>query len=152
MKKKIILIVIALILVVPQFFRIDKTNPESKPENDFLQFTKAPSEIVQIMKTSCYDCHSNTTKYPWYSNVAPVSWLLKAHIDDGRKHLNFSTWGEFSVDKQIHKIEECIEEVSEGKMPLKQYTKMHKEAVLSKESQTALLNWFKTIDKGINNN
>ncbi len=106
---------------------------------------KPNTEIKTILKASCYDCHSNESAYPWYTNIAPFSWLVKNHINEGRQHLNFSEWGTYSIEKSDHKLEECIDEVEEGEMPLSSYTLMHKEAELSKEQKEALMHWFISI-------
>lgn len=142
MKKKILLAILA-VLVIMQFFRIDKTNPPSDPAQDFLTLNPAPADITQIMKDACYDCHSHQTAYPWYTNIAPVSWWIKNHIDHAREHLNFSVWTTYPPKKAKHKLEECYEEVEELHMPLKSYTWMHPEAKISEEQRAALVSWFK---------
>ncbi|MBK7106098.1 MAG: heme-binding domain-containing protein [Ignavibacteriae bacterium] len=139
--KKILLIIVAVFAVI-QFIRIDKTNPEAKQENDFINFSNPPTEISTVIKNACYDCHSHQTKYPWYSDIAPVSWLLKNHIDDGRRHLNFSIWNEYDNEKQLHKLDECIEMIKSGEMPMQGYVMMHSEAKLSDEQKNALIEWF----------
>lgn len=144
MKSKI-LIVLVLLLIIIQFFTIDKTNPPTDPQKDFITITNPPVEFALMIKNSCYDCHSNQTKYPWYSNVAPVSWLLKNHIDDGRKHLNFSIWGEYDLKRQDHKLEECIDMVNSEEMPMKTYVLMHSEATLNDTQRNELVKWLKSI-------
>ena len=147
MKKKI-LIGVVLLLVIIQFFRIDKTNPEVVQENDFITISNSPQEIAAIIKTSCYDCHSNETKYPWYTNISPIAWWVKHHINEGREELNFSEWGTFKEKRQKHKLEECIELVEEGEMPLESYLITHGDAKLSATQKTELLNWFKAEFEG----
>ncbi|NQX98924.1 MAG: heme-binding domain-containing protein, partial [Flavobacteriales bacterium] len=83
MKKKIGIAVLAIIIIL-QFFRIDKVNPEAVLANDFIVNTNPDEKTIKLLKSACYDCHSNTTEYPWYSNIAPVSWWLKDHIDEAR--------------------------------------------------------------------
>ena len=145
-RKKIIryiLIALALFLVIAQFFPIDKTNPESDPEKDFLALEQPPQEVASLLKDACYDCHSNHTKYPWYTSVAPVSWWIKGHIDHGREHLNFSTWTDYPAKKANHKLEECFEVVEEKEMPMLTYWLVHPEAKLSDEQRTMLVGYFK---------
>ena len=137
--------VLLVVLIVIQFFRIDKTNPPVKTEMDFINITKPSPEVTQILKTSCYDCHSHESVYPWYTNVAPVSWWIKSHINDARRHLNFSEWGSYSNKKADHKLEECIEMTDAGDMPLPSYTLIHSNATLSKQQQHALVTWFKSL-------
>lgn len=140
-KKVIIGLVIALIIA--QFFRIDKTNPKTNRDMDFIAFSNPPEHVKNIIETTCYDCHSNAVKYPWYANIAPVSWIIKDHINEGREHLNFSIWNNYSQKKKAHKIEACYEELEEGEMPLKSYTIMHKNARLSDVDRNTLIKWFK---------
>ncbi|MEP2026185.1 heme-binding domain-containing protein, partial [Reichenbachiella sp.] len=99
----------------------------------------------QIIKTSCYDCHSYHTKYPWYTNVAPLSWWIGDHIEEGREHFNLSEWGAYSEKKALHKLEEFYEEVEEGEMPLTSYTLIHGEASLSDEQVKKLVTWVKSL-------
>jgi hypothetical protein len=142
MKKKI-LIGVVLLLVIIQFFRIDKTNPEVIQENDFITISNPPEDIAAIIKTSCYDCHSNETRYPWYTNISPIAWWVKHHINEGREELNFSEWGTFKEKRQKHKLEECIELIEENEMPLKSYLITHGDAKLSEDERKLLLEWLK---------
>ena len=143
MKK--VLIIIVVLLVAIQFFTIDKTNPPADMDKDFITLINPPSTLGNIIKSSCYDCHSNHTKYPWYSNVAPVSWILKQHVDDGRKHLNFSTWGENDKSKQDHKLEECIDMIKSDEMPLQGYVMLHGEAEINHEQKMLIISWFSEL-------
>lgn len=144
-KRKVILFFILTVLILMQFVKIDKNNPESKPENDFLVANNAPREVEGIIKKACYDCHSNHTIYPWYTNIAPVSWWIKGHIDEGREHLNFSDWMGYTAKKKAHKLEETMEAVGEAWMPLDSYTWAHAEADLSQEERDILMVWLKNI-------
>ena len=144
---KITAIAILVILVIMQFFRIDKTNPETSPENDFLTSVNAPQDIHNMIKTSCYDCHSNETVYPWYSNFAPVSWMLKSHINDARDNINFSEWSDFTNKNKIGIYEDCIDMINDHDMPLASYKLMHKEARLSDNQRNELINWFKKLEE-----
>ncbi|MGN6646969.1 MAG: heme-binding domain-containing protein [Cytophaga sp.] len=144
MKKKI-LIGLLVLLVLIQIIRVDKTNPPVDVNNDFITVTKAPVEIAAVLKTACYDCHSNETKYPWYFNVAPISWWAKDHVNDGRKHLNYSIWNTYNKERQNHKLEEMYSEVEEGEMPLSSYTIVHGDAKLTAEQKKALTEWLKTV-------
>lgn len=148
MKKKIItrlFLSLLAILVIMQFFQIDKTLPDSNPSDDFLTLHPAPGELGALLKNACYDCHSNHTRYPWYSNVAPISWWLNNHVEHGREELNFSEFRTYAPEKAAHKLEECFEEIEHKHMPLKSYTWTHPEARLSVSEQTALIEWFKDL-------
>lgn len=98
--KRILLGLVGLLLVI-QFFRIDKTNPPVNQAKDFIKLSSPPAKVAQLLKDACYDCHSHETKYPWYTNIAPVSWWIKNHIDHGREHLNFSVWADYEAKKRI---------------------------------------------------
>lgn len=112
--------------------------------NDFLQNNLVPEEIAAKLRTSCYDCHSNETVYPWYSYVAPVSWLVKRDTNEGREHLNFSDWQTFDKADMAEAYYEIADEVGEGEMPMKIYPIMHPEAKLSKEDRQAMVAWAET--------
>ncbi|NMH24899.1 heme-binding domain-containing protein [Flavobacterium solisilvae] len=148
MKK--ILIALLVVLVVLQFFQIDKTNPAVDESKDFLKTQNTPEEIASIIKTSCYDCHSNESKYPWYSNVQPAGWFLKDHIDEGRRELNFSTFTDYEVKRQDHKLEECIEYIEKDEMPLGSYTLVHREAALTEAQKNILIDYFKSVRTKLN--
>lgn len=141
MKK--ILVVILVVFIILQFFPIDKTNPAPTPGMDFLTIKKTSPETAEMIRTSCYDCHSNETAYPWYSNFAPASWFLKNHINEGRKHLNFSTFATYEPKRQLHKLEECIEMVEKKEMPLESYFVGHQDAKLTDEQRKLLIDYFK---------
>lgn len=144
---KKVLIGIVVVFVGMQFFRIDKTNPSVDINKDFIVMTNPDEEVQNILNVACYDCHSNTTSYPWYTNIAPVSWWLKHHIDEGREELNFSNWGDYNEKRSDHKLEECIELVKEGEMPLSSYTWTHGEAKLSHEQRVKLTTFFQSLRK-----
>ncbi|MEQ8704259.1 MAG: heme-binding domain-containing protein [Phaeodactylibacter sp.] len=136
------------IFVILQFFQIDKTNPTAPEGQDFITVIQPPEDVVQILKDACYDCHSHQTTYPWYTNIQPVGWWLKGHIEEAREHLNFSTWAAYDAEKRAHKAEESAEEVGEGYMPLKAYPLTHPEARLSDEQRDRLVTWFEALADG----
>lgn len=141
-KKKIILGLI-IVLVIMQAFRIDKTTKPLDASSDFISVTGANTEVAAILKTTCYDCHSDQPVYPWYTNIAPVSWWIKHHINEGSGHLNFSVWGSYKDKRKHHKLEECIEMVEEGEMPMSSYTLMHGDAKLTDAQKLQLVEFFK---------
>ena len=140
---KRILIGLGAILIIIQFFQIDKTNPPVDKNQEFARIAKPSAEVTTLLKDACYDCHSYETQYPWYTSIAPFSWWIKRHIDEGREHLNFSVWGTYEAKRRAHKMEECYEEVEEKHMPLKSYVWMHPEAKLDEEQRALLVDWFK---------
>ena len=141
---KKIAIVLLVVLVGMQFYRPEKNISEGDYVTAFETETQPPAEVKKILKTACYDCHSANTVYPWYNNIAPVSYWLADHIEEGKEHLNFSDWENYDAKKKDHKLEELIEEVKEGKMPLNEYTWTHAAADLSEEQIIALLSWAET--------
>lgn len=144
MIKKIVL-GLAVVFIILQFFRIDKSVPDVDPSKDFLSVYAPPTQVKTIIEETCYDCHSYKTKYPWYSNIAPVSWWLKDHIDHGRDELNFSTWADYNTRRADHKLEEAAEMVLSEEMPLPSYTYAHWDAKLSEDQKTAVSDWFEQL-------
>lgn len=140
-KRFLILALIALIAI--QFVRSERNNGGYESLEPFLAETKPSEPVAAILKTACYDCHSNQTHYPWYAEVAPVSFWLHDHIEEGKHHLNFSAWERYSAKQKDKKLDELIEEVSDGEMPLESYTLIHRDAVLTSTETTALLDWAK---------
>ena len=142
MKKKILLAIGAIIIVI-QFFQIDKTRPEVESSKDFITMELPPQKIQDLLHVACYDCNSYETKYPWYTNIAPFSWWIKHHINDGRNHLNFAIWGDYELKKANHKLEECYEMLESAEMPMDSYTWLHPEALLTPVERTDLIAYFK---------
>ena len=122
-------------LVVIQFVPLERTNPPVEGEVD------APDVVLSTLRSSCYDCHSNETRWPWYSRVAPVSWWIARHVREGRERLNFSTWTGMSPDDRERARERIWEAVERGSMPLSDYLRMHPEAVLTDPQMEALRRW-----------
>lgn len=142
--KKVLLFLGAVLLII-QLIRIDKTNPPLNTATDISTVAQAPTEITSLLRSSCYDCHSNEVKYPWYTNVAPISWWIKDHINEAREELNFSEWGSYKTKRIDKKLKECSEMIEEGEMPLSSYTLIHGDAKLSKEQQAQLIAWFNSL-------
>ena len=136
MKKKVLYGAIAALLLM-QLVPLDRGNPSVEGE------IQAPAEVQAILERSCYDCHSNETKWPWYAYVAPVSFFVSHHVEEGREHLNFSTWSRYDTKKQAHKVEEMVEETGEGEMPLWSHVLIHGEAALSSQDKATLVAWAK---------
>ena len=137
------LIVALIALIVIQFFRPERNNGGYETLKPFLAET-GPSEQVQgILKTACYDCHTDQTDYPWYNNVAPVSFFLNGHIVEGKHHLNFSAWNNYSAKRKDDKLKHVVGMVGHHSMPLSSYTLIHHDAKLSPEQTTMLVDWAK---------
>ena len=144
-KKKVAGIAFIIIFIAIQFIRIDKTNPKFDLAQDIHQIENPPEAVSKLLKEACYDCHSYEAKYPWYTNVAPVSWWIKRHINIGREKLNFSVWGTYDEKRKSHKIDENIEFISEGWMPIGTYKLMHPEGRISDEDRKLLTDWFESL-------
>ena len=108
----------------------------------FNKIYTVPSDVESILRTSCYDCHSNNTEYPWYSYIQPARLFLDSHIKEGKENLNFSTFGDYSQRKQENKLERIVKQIKSDEMPLATYTRMHKNAILSQENKRLLITWM----------
>mgnify|MGYP000134848821 FL=1 len=141
--KRNLLIAFLAVFALIQFKVIDKSPIEINPESDFLMIEQAPKEVAELIQTSCYDCHSNLTTYPWYSNIAPVSWWLKGHIDNGRDKLNFSEWDSYSLEESDTLKVMSANMIEKKWMPILTYKIIHKESRLSDEQRALLIGWLK---------
>jgi len=124
-------------------------NMEVSPASDFIKTNKVPEEVGHILRTSCYDCHSNNTDYPWYSSVQPVGWFLENHINKGKSELNLSEFGSWSIRKQKSKLKAMVSQVEKDEMPLSSYTLIHRNARLSRESKKALVDYLNALQDSL---
>lgn len=129
------------IAVLIQFIPSNKPEVVKSNPNDLIVNNEIPDTIQQLLKTSCYDCHSNETAYPWYSNIAPVSFLVSRDTKVGRHELNFSEWESLSTMKKLKQLNKIADEVSEGEMPMVIYTAIHRDARLTESQQQLLVDW-----------
>lgn len=130
-KTKIALIALGVVLLGMQLFRPDRTNPPSDPALAFESVEKPSPELAAVLNRACMNCHSYQTTWPWYSALAPASWLVASDVNEGREHLNFSEWGKLPPEKRAHALEEICEEARGGNMPPRLYRLLHPEAKLS---------------------
>lgn len=142
---KKILWVFLVVFVIAQFFGPDKNEGEINTIDAFLAETNPPEAVKLVLKETCYDCHSDYTRYPWYNNITPVNYWLAEHVKDGKKHFNFSNWEGNSVKRKDHKFEELIEMVEDKEMPLKSYTWTHAEAKLTDAQIASVVDWAKKV-------
>ena len=147
MKKISVILLVAFILI--QFFPIDKNNPAPTPQMDFLTIKNTPESTANLIRNGCYDCHSNETKYLWYSNVQPIAWFLQDHIEEGRKELNFSTFATYEPKRQAHKLAEAIEQIEKGEMPLDSYIIAHSEAKFSEAQKQEVIQYLQLVERDI---
>jgi hypothetical protein len=135
---KKILLVLTVIIIGIQFIPVERSNPPVTGKID------APSNVLSILKTSCFDCHSNETIWPWYSYIAPVSFLVSADVNNARKRVNFSEWDKYDDEKRAKKLNAIIEDVEEGEMPLSKYTLIHPDAKMDQVKIKILKDWVNT--------
>jgi len=133
MKKILFLLVVVLIGI--QFIPVERANPPVTED------INAPLNVGSILRTSCYDCHSNETDWAWYSYVAPVSFLVAGDVKEGREHMNFSEWDKYDKKKKEELLEEIVEETEKGEMPLMMYTFTHPKAKLDPLRIKVLRDW-----------
>jgi hypothetical protein len=151
MIKKVGFILVA-ILVIIQFIKPEKNLSVGAQPNNISTKYEVPKNVAQIFSDACYNCHSNHTKYPWYSNIQPLAWWHDDHIKDGKKHFNFDEFATYSLKKQDHKLEEMIESQVDHWMPMDSYVWMHPEADLKEEQRKLIIDWVNVTRKQIQNN
>lgn len=142
MKKVFLGILVVFILI--QFYRPEK-NDSKNEMNAISTLMEIPVEVNKIIQTSCADCHSNSTNYPWYNKIAPASWFLAQHIKEGKEKLNFSEWTAYNKDQKSHVLKNIKEVLNEREMPLKSYLLIHKDAKLTENQYQILYDWVNTI-------
>ena len=142
---KRILIGLAVIFAAIQLAQPAKNIASHPSEDDITARYPTPPVVQQMLSVACYDCHSNTTRYPWYSNIQPVGWWLAAHVDDGKKHLNFSEFATYSPKRAAHKLDQIIDEVTDREMPLFSYKLGHPDARLTAAQTKLLTDWAAAI-------
>ena len=131
---------VMVVIVAIQLVPVDRSNPPVVADFD------GPAEVRTVLRTSCYDCHSHETEWPWYSRIAPVSWLVVHDVDEGRDHLNFSQWGTYESKRRAKLAEEMWEEVEDGEMPLLAYRLAHPAARLTDEARQTLRRWAEAAE------
>ncbi len=142
-----------IIFIAIQFIQPVRNKSGQVLPTDFAKVYTVPANVQSILQNVCYDCHSNNTDYPWYSNIQPIAWMMARHISNGKEKLNFSDFGSNTTRKQISKLKEISNEIKGGEMPITSYKLMHKNAGLSQNEKDLLMNWIqKTADSLSGNN
>ena len=144
-KKIIFWTLVAFALI--QFFPIDRTNQPVDTKVNFVDARKSPEKIRTLLKNACYDCHSNETIYPKYAFIAPVSWSVKSHVNEGREHLNFSAWQTYNKDLKENMLTKSIQTIQNKTMPMPGYIVYHQEANLSEAERALLIQYFQEMLK-----
>lgn len=130
-----------VLLAALQVYHPSRTNPPENPSHRIESLTRMTPDVARALDRSCRDCHSNATRWPWYSAVAPVSWFVVGHVDEGRQHLNLSEWSRYNAEEAGDRLEEMCEHVERGFMPLPSYTRIHRGAKLTPEDVEAICKW-----------
>ncbi|MBW8522359.1 heme-binding domain-containing protein [Chryseobacterium chendengshani] len=144
--KKIIFWVLVSFALI-QFVPTDKTNKPIDKKVNFIDVKKSPPKVVTLLKNACYDCHSNETVYPKYAYIAPFSWSVKDHVNEGREHLNFSLWNSYNKDLKESMLTKTVQTLENKSMPLPAYIIYHEDANLTDVERGVLSNYFKEILK-----
>ncbi|MEO6039967.1 MAG: heme-binding domain-containing protein [Saprospiraceae bacterium] len=142
------LLSLLFILALLQFVRPAR-NLSNENTNDISRAFPLPADVQTALRTSCYECHSNYTDYPWYTEIQPVGLWLNDHVNEGKEELNFSEFVAYNLRRQYRKFEEMDEQVREGEMPLSSYTLIHRDAILSPEQQRAIVTWTSAMQDSL---
>jgi hypothetical protein len=138
---------LGVIILIAQFVRPDRTNPPVQPGWSVASDSTVPVNVTAILRHSCFDCHSNETEWPWYSNVTPVNFMLVRDVSKGRRNVNFSEWGKYKASRRQSLSDQINDQVSHGDMPLAKYLIMHPDARLSQQERKTLLDWTDALQK-----
>lgn len=143
--KKIFLYFLVFLAVI-QLIRPKKNRNAIEPQNQISAVIDVPQPVQAIFKRACNDCHSNQTNYTWYHEIAPMSWLVANHIKEGKKHLNFDEFAQYKARQRDHALQETLEVVEKGKMPMKGYVVFHPEAKLSQDDIQTIKSWIESLE------
>ena len=138
---KKILLIILIVFIAIQFIQPARNTSGQVLPTDITKTVNIPDKVLDVFKNSCYDCHSNNTRYPWYVNIQPMGWVMARHVKNGKENFNFSEFGAYSKRKQANKLKSIKLSIKEGSMPLPSYTIMHTDAKLSKENKKLITDW-----------
>ena len=147
--KKILFIGLIIFLLMQLYQPARNESFEQDITANFTKVYNVPKNVEAIVRTSCYDCHSNNTNYPWYSNVAPVGFFMEHHIKEAKEDLNFSEWGNYSKRKQENKLDRIVKQIKSDEMPLASYTLIHKNARLTTVQKKEVMDWISKIKDSI---
>lgn len=147
--KKILFIGLIIFLLMQLYQPARNESFEQDITANFTKVYNVPKNVEAIVRTSCYDCHSNNTNYPWYSNVQPVGFFMEHHIKEAKEDLNFSEWGNYSKRKQENKLDRIVKQIKSDEMPLASYTLIHKNARLTTVQKEEIMDWLSKIKDSI---
>lgn len=147
--KKILFIGFIIFLLMQLYQPAQNIGFEQDINTNFTEVYNVPKNVEIILRTSCYDCHSNKTSYPWYSYIQPARFFMESHIKEGKENLNFNEWGNYSDRKQNNKLDRIVKQIKSNEMPLTSYTLMHKKATLTATQKREVLDWINKIEDSI---
>ncbi len=147
--KKILFIGLIIFLLIQLYQPARNISFEQDITGNFTKVYNVPKNVEIILRTSCYDCHSNNTYYPWYSYIQPVRFFMESHIKEGKENLNFNEWGNYSDRKQNNKLDRIAKQIESNEMPLSSYTLIHKNAILTASQKKEVLDWINKIEDSI---
>ena len=146
-RAKKILLALLVVFIAIQFIQPAHNKTVQVLPTDFAKVFVVPNNVQSVLQIACYDCHSNNTNYPWYSNIQPMAWMMARHINNGKNELNFSDFGSYTDRRQISKLKGIANQIKDDEMPIASYKMMHKKARLSKEQKDLIMDWMnKTAD------
>ena len=146
-RKSKILLTLLLVSLAIQFIRPEMNKSTNHRSGDLMESYNIPTGVAETLKESCYDCHSNNTRYPWYFRIQPTAWILARHIKEGKEEINFDEFTTYSKRRQLSKFKATQNSIKDGSRPLKSYVWLHPEAKMSTERKALVLNWLsKAID------
>ena len=138
---KKILLALLIVLIIAQFFQPSKNSGQAQSATDITHVVPVPDTVMALLKIACYDCHSDSTRYPWYNHITPVNWWLKNHIDEGKRHLNYSRYTTGSYKRKMRRLEETADQVEKHEMPISSYLWIHKDAKLTDAQRKLIIDW-----------
>lgn len=148
MRKRIAIVTLVLLVAI-QLIPVARTNPAVNARSSLLASGALPVGVSAILQRSCQDCHSNRTTWPWYSHVAPVSWVVASDVNGGRRHMNLDEWGSYNLEKKQSRLTKICEELKSGDMPDTKYTLIHRGAKLTDQQRTTLCDWAEATRKAL---
>ncbi|MEO5788579.1 heme-binding domain-containing protein [Gelidibacter sp.] len=146
---KPVVIILLVVFVGIQFVPTERNQTDAVFETDFLLVNNTPKNVAVILQTSCYDCHSNNTVYPWYNKIQPAAWFLEDHITEGKKELNFSEWDTYSNRRKNSKLKSIMSQIRNDEMPLFTYTLIHRDAILSDVEKQSIIEYMKSVQDSL---
>ena len=139
-----VLLGLLIVLIIIQFIQPSKNNGQAQSSTAITHVVAVPDTVMALLKIACYDCHSDSTRYPWYNHITPVNWWLRNHINEGKRHLNYSQFTGGTYKRKIRRLDETAEQVEKHEMPIGSYLWIHKDARLNDAQRKLIIDWANT--------